>query len=271
MYDAPGTATVMTEAELNEALEAALNDDEFTTIKLGSDITLKEPVLIGTQNTTGANGWTRTTPWSITLDGNNHKLIANYTEKNARAINVWCGANMTVTLKNLDVVGPASGSQCRGISTSETTNLKLNIANCNISTLYYALNVVDNKNPVIEVKNSTLTGYCAFQTFVSNTTATFTNCHLSSNNDWAKNDYNNFATIVINENASNAKLTFSGWKIEANQSTGNIQNILSVRSGSTGATVTFKGCKFATNNTALTEDTVKEYITNNASATLKFE
>ena len=224
--DANGTeqtieaVSVTTESELNAAIEAGNN------VVLGNDISLSGPITI-TQ--------------SLAIVGNGHKLTANYSGENTRAINIWDGSNITVTLSNLTVVGPTSGGYCRGISTGDTTNLTLVIDNCNISTLYYALNIVNDTNSKIIVRNSTLTGYCAFQTFASNTKATFVNCTLGGNNQWSGTS-DDFAAIVVNEDAENCSLSFENCKrIEANEEGTANEYLFSIRDSSANVTVSGNG------------------------------
>ena len=223
--DANGTektieaVSVTTEAELRSAVE-----ENGKNVVLANDITMSGPLTI---------------KQTLAIVGNGHKLaVTNYQTSNARAINVWDGSNITVTFSNLTIEGPTSGSMCRGISTGDTTNLTLVIDNCNISTLYYALNIVNDGNPNIIVRNSTLDGYCAFQTFTDNTKATFENCTLNGNNQWSGSS-DDFATIVVNEDADNCAFTFDNCKRVAATEGGTANEYLfSLRNSSANISIT---------------------------------
>ena len=168
---------------------------------------------------------------------------------------------LTLTLSNVDVVGPTSGTYTRGISVYGTQNVTIVVDNSSVSANYYALNIASaNENVKVVVKNTTLTGWCAFQTWSAGTKATFENCTLIGNNDKTYNadGWNNFATVVINENTTNVELTFKDCRIEANQTTGNNQYLMSVRAS--GAKVTMDGCTFFANGTEIADEDLGNYL-----------
>ena len=168
---------------------------------------------------------------------------------------------LTLTLSNVDVVGPTSGTYTRGISVYGTQNVTIVVDNSSVSANYYALNIASaNENVKVVVKNTTLTGWCAFQTWSAGTKATFENCTLIGNNDkdYNADGWNNFATVVINENTTNVELTFKDCRIEANQTTGNKQYLMSVRAS--GAKVTMDGCTFFANGTEIADDDLGNYL-----------
>ena len=168
---------------------------------------------------------------------------------------------LTLTLSNVDVVGPTSGTYTRGISVYGTQNVTIVVDNSSVSANYYALNIASaNENVKVVVKNTTLTGWCAFQTWSAGTRATFENCTLIGLNDKTYNadGWNNFATIVINTDASNTDLTFKNCRIEANQTTGNKQYLMSVRAS--GAKVTMDGCTFFANGTEIADEDLGNYL-----------
>ena len=102
-----------------------------------------------------------------------------------RVINVTENTEpLTLTLSNVDVVGPTSGTYTRGVSVYGTTDVTIVADNSSVSANYYALNIASaNENVKAVVKNTTLTGWCAFQTWSAGTKATFDNCTLIGNND----------------------------------------------------------------------------------------
>ena len=168
---------------------------------------------------------------------------------------------VTLTLSNVDVVGPTTGAYTRGVSVYGNTDVTIVADNSSVSANYYALNIASaNDNVKAVIKNTTLTGWCAFQTWSAGTKATFDNCTLIGNNDktYDADGWNNFATVVINADASNTELTFKNCRIEANQSTGNKQYLMSVRAS--GAKVTMDGCTFFANGTEIADEDLGNYL-----------
>ena len=168
---------------------------------------------------------------------------------------------LTLTLSNVDVVGPTSGSYTRGISVYGNQNVTIVVDNSSVSANYYALNIAsENENVKVVVKNTTLTGWCAFQTWSAGTKATFENCTLIGNNDkdYNADGWNDFATVVINEDTTNVELTFKDCRIEANQTTGNKQYLMSVRAS--GAKVTVDGCTFFADGAEIAGENLGNYL-----------
>ena len=192
--------------------------------------------------------------------GENGKLLVP--DNADRVINITENTEpLTLTLSNVDVVGPTSGTYTRGISVYGTQNVTIVVDNSSVSANYYALNIAsENENVKVVVKNTTITGWCAFQTWSAGTRATFENCTLIGLNDKTYNadGWNNFATVVINENTTNVELTFKDCRIEANQTTGNKQYLMSVRAS--GAKVTMNGCTFFANDTEIADEELGNYL-----------
>ncbi len=232
---------VSTEEELRAALKDGSN------VSLQNDITLDAAIEITS---------------SVRIFGNNNKLELSQDSKSNRAITINDTENVTAILFDVEVIGPMSGGDTRGVSIADNDNLTLVMYNCSVSTLYYALNLAGDYNDGIKVIaiDSVFDGYCAFQTHTSGTKAVFDNCTLTSDNDWDKSEWNDFATIVVNASAQNADITLKGYKVEANQSTGNSQDLLSVRKGATGVKVTFEDCKFAANGEEITKENIESYL-----------
>ena len=161
----------------------------------------------------------------------------------------------------MDVVGPTDGAYTRGVSVYHNSDVTIVADNSSVSANYYALNIASaNDNVKAVIKNTTLTGWCAFQTWSAGTKATFENCTLIGNNDKTYNadGWNNFATVVINENTTGVELTFNNCRIEANQTTGNKQYLLSVRASD--AKVTLNNCTFFANGAAITDENLGDYL-----------
>ena len=197
----------------------------------------------------------------VTIYGSeNGQLLAP--DHKDRVINIADNTEpVTLTLSNLDVVGPETGTYTRGVSVYGNTDVTVVVDNSSVSANYYALNIAsDNDSVDVVVKNTTLTGWCAFQTWSAGTKATFENCTLIGNNDKTYNadGWNDFATVVINSDASNTALTFKNCRIEANQTTGNKQYLLSVRADN--AKVTLDGCTFFDNGTEIADEHLGQYL-----------
>ena len=173
-----------------------------------------------------------------------------------RVLNVQNAATpVTITLSGVNLQGPTSGSYTRGISFyNNSAKVTLVMDGCTASANYYALNVASNTpNLDLIIRNSEITGWCAFQTHSPNVNVTFDNCTLVGLNDKTYNadGWNDFATIVVNEGsngnndpagAHNCTLTFRNCRIEANQTTGNQQFLFSIRT--TNTTVNVENCTF---------------------------
>ena len=229
---------VATAAELAEAL-ASGNDVVLTApIQMPEVIEVKGDVTIyGDEN-------------GQLLVPDNADRVINVTENTAP---------LTLTLSNVDVVGPTSGTYTRGVSVYGTRNVTIVADNSSVSANYYALNIASaNENVKAVIKNTTLTGWCAFQTWSAGTKATFENCTLIGNNTFSYSSWNNFATVVINEGATDVELTFKDCRIEANQTTGNKQYLMSVRASR--AKVTIDGCTFFANGTEIADEDLGNYL-----------
>ena len=195
----------------------------------------------------------------ITIYGEGELLVPDNAD---RVINITETTQpVTLTLSNVDVVGPTTGTYTRGVSVYGNTDVTIVADNSSVSANYYALNIASqNDNVDVVVRNTTLTGWCAFQTWSAGTKATFENCTLIGNNDKPYNadGWNNFATVVINEDTTNVELTFNNCRIEANRTTDNKQYLLSVRAS--GAKVTLNNCTFFANGAEIADEDLGSYL-----------
>ena len=238
-------ATVSTSNELTTAI--AKGED----VVLNADITLSAPLDVTS---------------SVTIHGNGYTLK---TSTGTRVINVNSNSEpVTLTLSNVKI--DASELE-RGITVGgNTADITIVMDNCTCIADHYALNIaVGNDGTVnVIVRNTTLTGYTAFQTFTANTNATFENCTLVGLNKWSDSS-DDFATIVVNEGASSSNLTFKNCRIEANETGTANEYLLSVRE--TGVTATFEGCEFFVNDTEVTGDTITDNmeLNGNSAPTIK--
>ena len=203
----------------------------------------------------------------ITINGNGNAI----TIPTDRVINLANIAEpITVTLNNVDLNGPTQGTYTRGISIYDVPKVKVVVDNCSLSANYYAINLASAApNAEIVVKNTTLTGWCAFQTHSPYSNVTFENCTLIGLNDKGFNadGWNDFATVVVNgysegnpdpDGAHGGTFTFKNCRIEANQTTGNTQYLLSVRAKNT--TLIAENCSFYVDGTEVSIEDVPNYV-----------
>ncbi len=177
---------------------------------------------------------------------------------------------ITIRLFNVNLEGPTEGTYTRGISFYNNSNpITLIMDGCTLSANYYALNIAsENKNVKLIIRNSKLTGWCAFQTHSPYADVTFENCTLIGTNDKTYNadGWNDFATVVINgysdgnpdpAGAHDCTLTFKRCEIYASRrKTENKQTLFSVRASNT--TLTLEGCSFFINREPITSEQAKE-------------
>ncbi|MBR7123606.1 MAG: hypothetical protein IKC93_01900, partial [Candidatus Methanomethylophilaceae archaeon] len=164
-----------------------LNFDETETT-ISEKLTIsKETIIIGNGKTIKIDGW-----------------------------NSWINVNADTKISDLNIVG--TGSE-RGLNIyGDGTDVVLD--NVDITVSHYALNIPSGgPNVTLTVTDSTIQGYCAFQTHSNNTTATFTDCTLTGYNQWTDaGGWNDFATIVVNKNVTGADFTFSNCSINEDTS-----------------------------------------------------
>ncbi len=151
----------------------------------------------------------------------------------------------------------------RVISSYQLDNFKFVLDNASL-TAKYPLTIGDNsKSATLKVKDSSLAGYCAFQTYASKSTqATFENCVLTGKNPYEYNQdgWNDFGAIVVEKNVYNANFTFNNCTIKSdnsnNDETGqNKEDLLMVKNCSTGS-ATFANCKFYDNGKEIFDTSV---------------
>ena len=216
---------------------AAAIENGTTAVSLSSDIDLNEQLEVNGELTIYGNGNTITAP-------------ANGT----RVVNVTGNTeDVTVTLVGAKL---DAADKERGISFYQNSgDLDVTIIDCEITAKYYGVNVASqNDKATLNIKDSTLTGYCAFQTHSPNTVATFDNCVLEGVNIWSNNQQyptaNNFATVVVNSLANNSTLTFNNCTIIATEQNPADQwqaKQAHIIDNSTGTTIVWNDCTFIKN------------------------
>lgn len=199
----------------------------------------------------------------VSIQGNGNVLKSPEGD-NQRVINIVDTTEpITITLSGVDLQGPVSGTYTRGVSLYNTQPVTLIMDNCSLSANYYALNVASAcSNVNVIVRNSTISGWAAFQAWSPNTNVQFENCTLIGLNDKGYNaeGWNDFATVVVNEDTTGCTLSFKNCRIEANQTTGNRQYFMSVRAANT--TVNVENCTFFKDDTEIsaTAQALEEHI-----------
>ncbi len=197
---------------------------------------------------------------SLKFYGNGHSVTA--TTGVDRVFNVnKIADDLNITFTDTKIACPSSGAYGRGISLHDNTGtIKLAFNDCEVTADHYPVNVGDgNADVEINVRKSTLNGYCAAQTHSANTKWTFEDCTLNGINNFEKSDWNDFAMFKVNVGACNTILNFKNCHIEASSSTGNEENFVSVWAYSE---LTFTGCTFKHNDeeVASTLEAVDQYI-----------
>ncbi|MBR6616669.1 MAG: hypothetical protein IKL00_02195 [Oscillospiraceae bacterium] len=224
----------MKKVDSADSLKAALK--EGGTVILSKDITLDETIEVKGDVQIVGNGNTITVP----ANGTRIVNLADTTEDVSILIS---GAKLDAADKE------------RGISFfNNSGDLTVDVIDSEIVAQHYGINVASgNANAVLNVKNSTITGFCAFQTWSPNTVATFENCTLNGVNKWeaASGD---FATVVVNEGADNSVLTFNNCKVTAQALKDAAEYHL--MDNSNGATVTWNNCTFVNIDAAGNETVV---------------
>ena len=199
-----------------DALTTAV--DEGKNVILTADITLSAPLEIKK---------------SVAIVGNNHTIS---TSSGTRVINVNENtSDIKFTLSNVKI--DASELE-RGISIYGNSNVTIILDKCEITADHYAVNMAGyNTNPKVVVRNSTLTGYSAFQTWSANTSASFENCTLNGVNKWSGSQ-DDYATIVVVDGATDSTLTFKNCNISETEQGTAKEYLFSIRES---ATVTVTG------------------------------
>ena len=232
--------SVSTKEQLTEALAAG------KPVALENDIVLDAPIEV-----TG----------DVTIVGNGNTL--DIPSNASRVINVAETTEpITITLKDLDMPGPTTGTYTRGISLwNAAEEVTIVMDNCSLGANYYAINSAFGNDKITAViRNSTITGWAVLNTHSPYANLTFENCTLIGNNDKPYNadGWNGFATFVFDnasgnpdpDGAHDCTLTFKDCRIEANSLTGNAQYFFSIRAINT--TINAENCTFVKNGEVLT-------------------
>lgn len=249
--DVDGNSYVANEEAIQSVVESKSKGEviSFTVLK---DITLSNRI---------------TASGDLTINGEGNALIVERTSTSSdRVIDLSNTAEkVTITLNNVALVGPTTGSYNRGISLYKNKDVTVVLNNCSVSTNYYALNVAGlNENVNIVIKNTDLTGYAAINLW-SKSNITLENCTITGINHWNVNFDNDFAVVVftfdVTTSSAGSNLTFKNCKF-VSDTYGNKEYFFRVAVDD--ITINLENCEFIYNNTDVT-DTVKSDIANGKS------
>lgn len=247
--------TVDTSTDLTTALQ------EGKTAVLTTDISLDNTFI-------NASG-------EVNIIGNGHKLTAPTTPPEGysnRIIDITDQTEpTTINIKDVELVGPTTGTSTRGISIYQSKNVTINIEDSSLSASYYALNLAfGNENVEINCKNTTIQGWAAMNIHTPNVKATFENCTLIGTNTHS-GPTDGFATVVVDNAAGNPSatgasggvFTFKDCRIEANRTGTASQYFMSIRAINTAVDV--ENCTFFVNGEqiAATQEALSPYVSVN--------
>lgn len=158
-----------------------------TTVLINNDIELPEQLEV--------NG-------TLTIVGDGESTI--YSGANGtRVINVADQTDALLVIDNINLVTDSGIAYSRGISFFGNDGLDVTIKNSTITnTSYYGINVASgNKEVVINIENSEITGYAALNIWSEGTIVNVKNSTLTGINKSPNVEGNIFGTIVINAEA----------------------------------------------------------------------
>lgn len=195
------------------------------TIRLLQDITRED---LGDGNN-GALTLTK----NIILDGAGHKLVLNTATRG-----IWIDAdNVDAVIKNLTIDGRTSENGERAIQVNPgIKNTKLTIENCDLSATYYTINIPNNAEVELVIKDSTITGWGAINLWSATYNVLVDNSTLIGINDkdYDAEGWNGFGTVVLEGDTTNATemgaegliVTINNSIIDTQSTTGNIQKAI---------------------------------------------
>ena len=148
-------------------------------------------------------------------------------------LNIFDVLSGTVEIKNLKLVSDTYSTWFRGISLSNTHDMTIKLDKVTIDIPdYYAFNIgSDCQRTNIVMNECDISGWCAVQTWSSDSKIEFNNCELIGLNNASYNavGWNDFGTVVVNEDSENSSFTFNNSIIKAIETTGNIQTAFDIR------------------------------------------
>lgn len=196
-YDADAEYPVVSNTA--EIVEAVKNG--ATTVLVNNDIELPEQLEV--------NG-------TLTIIGDGDSTI--YSGANGtRVVNVADQTDALLVIDNINLVVDNNLTYTRGISFFGNDGLDVTIKNSTIvNNSYYAINVASgNKEVVINIEDSEITGYAALNIWSAGTVVNVKNSTLTGINKSAPVDGNIFGTIVINAEAEGTVINLEDTVVDA--------------------------------------------------------
>ena len=186
---------------------------------------------------------------SVILDGNNHSIEFSAN----RGIRIGA-SDVVVELHNLTLKAKSGYSQFeRAIQVdSNKTGVSLVIDNCTAIATMYTINFCADTTVLMEMTNSTMTGWAALNAYGTGNVITIDNCTLNGLNDKSLSSWNNFATICLEGDTTGETdlhsadyvITISNSRVTATQTTGNMQFVLGFNNNALNSSVTFINTEF---------------------------
>lgn len=214
--------------------EVGTADELIAAVEAGRPVTLTDDIEIEARIAVNCD---------LVIYGNGHTITTNNSAYNSPALFVREATDPKIIISGLtledDMGVGVSVYNCIG-----TVNMVITDSIIDFEGAHYGIWVAGNPDADainVNVENTNITGYCAFWTHSSNTTANFTNCELTGYNKWDGQEANNFATIVV-QDVDNTNLTFNNCKIDAVDNGTAVEYHLFDRSGD--ANVAWNNCTF---------------------------
>ena len=170
---------------------------------------------------------------NIILDGAGHKLVLNTATRG-----IWIDANnVDAVIRNLTIDGRTSNKGQRAVQVNPgIKNTKLTIENCDLSATDYTINIPNNAEVELVIKDSTITGWGAINLWSATYNVFVDNSSLIGINDKPYNaeGWNGFGTIVLEGDTTNAtdmganglNVTITNSIIDTQSITGNSQKAI---------------------------------------------
>lgn len=185
----------------------------------------------------------------LILDGNNHTLTVS------AGRGIWIDAdNVSLTVKNMKMVGSSSAFQRAIQVNGDCRGAKLSIENFEVTNAsYYAINICNNSDVDLMITNSKITGWGAVNLWSADYKVYISNCELTGLNDKGYNaeGWNNFGTVILEgdtthqttDHSSTIDVEIINTKISAKTTDqGNKQWCILFNAGCTANNVKLNGC-----------------------------
>lgn len=167
-------------------------------------------------------------------------------------------SDVTLSLKNVDIVGPTSGTDDRGISVyGNTAGVEIDISGGSVKTYHYPLCVADgNSDVLIYVENAAIEGYSVTQTNSIYTKMIFDRCTLDATNNEAAGS-NDYSAFVFYEKANGSRITCYDCEVNATKKNTADQELITFY---TNSFVEFNGCTVKVNGSEVPGSDVNKSI-----------